>query len=241
MDIKKLLAQIDSIAESMSSAEQHPTGPKFTSYWKGTNAGTPGNKMVGSAEESILKGLSRDSQDPKRKLKRDLAAEFARFKSEEDLQEYGGVGGYGAASQAPQGTGPTNNDPAAQQQKVDQLQIQKSTNTLAPALDAQGASQPVNKVKFQDVMNKLDQQPNTDLPAQDTKQLGQLGVAASKIIQNPQTASQFKQLVTKADQADVAKQAKVKQAQQQVGTNNQQQPQTPGQPPKPASAGQTPS
>ena len=33
--------------ESMKSAENNPSGPKFTGYWKGTDSGTPGKKMVG--------------------------------------------------------------------------------------------------------------------------------------------------------------------------------------------------
>ena len=33
--------------ESMKSAENNPSGPKFTGYWKGTDKGTPGKKMVG--------------------------------------------------------------------------------------------------------------------------------------------------------------------------------------------------
>jgi hypothetical protein len=32
---------------AMSDAEKHPTGPKFTGYWKGTDKGVPGKKMVG--------------------------------------------------------------------------------------------------------------------------------------------------------------------------------------------------
>jgi len=32
---------------AMSDAEKHPTGPKFTGYWKGTDKGKPGKKMVG--------------------------------------------------------------------------------------------------------------------------------------------------------------------------------------------------
>ena len=74
-------------------------------------------------------------------------------------------------------------------------------------------------VKFADVMTKLDVTPNQDLSAQDTKQLTQVGAAASKALQNPQTASQLKQVITRADQIDKAKQAQVKQQQQQVGTN----------------------
>ena len=38
---------------SMTAAVQNPEGPKFTGYWKGTDPRTPGEHMVGSAEESI--------------------------------------------------------------------------------------------------------------------------------------------------------------------------------------------
>ena len=38
---------------SMASAEQHSTGPKFTGYWKGTDPRTPGQHMVGGADESV--------------------------------------------------------------------------------------------------------------------------------------------------------------------------------------------
>ena len=31
----------------MSSAEKESNGPKFTGYWKGTDKGAPGKKMVG--------------------------------------------------------------------------------------------------------------------------------------------------------------------------------------------------
>lgn len=144
------------------------------------------------------------------------------------IVEYGGVGGYGAASQAPQGTD-NQPDPAKLQKAADATQIQKSTNQLAPTLNAQGAAQPVNKVKFQDVMNKLDDKSNQELQSNDLKQLQPLAVAASKALQNPQTSSQLKQVITKADQLDQQKQQQVKQAQQKVGTNapaGQQQPQS---------------
>jgi hypothetical protein len=44
--VKKNVAE-----SSMAKAEQHSTGPKFTGYWKGTDSGTPGTKMVGGACE----------------------------------------------------------------------------------------------------------------------------------------------------------------------------------------------
>jgi hypothetical protein len=35
---------------SMAGAEHHATGPEFTGYWRGKDAGTPGRKMVGASE-----------------------------------------------------------------------------------------------------------------------------------------------------------------------------------------------
>lgn len=159
-----------------------------------------------------------------------IRARVSELNQQPQLNEYGGVGGYGAASQAPQGASAQNPDPAAQQAKLDQAQIQKSTNNLAPTLNSQGAAQPLNKVKFQDVMNKLDTKSNQELPAQDMKQLGPLAVAASKALQNPQTAAQLKQVIGKADTMDQQKQQKVKQAQQDIGTNAPAGAQTPQSP-----------
>jgi len=141
------------------------------------------------------------------------------WQDKDELNEYGGTGGYGAASQAPAGTTATTPDPAQQQAKMDQQQIQKSTNQLAGQLNAQGAAQSLNKVKFSDTMTKLDDQPNTDLNAQELKQLEPLAVATSKALQNPQTATQMKQLISKSDSVDKQKELKVKQQQQQAGTN----------------------
>ena len=50
--------------------------------WKGTDKGTPGNKLVGSADESVLKDLSK-GQTPKTK-EEELAEAFANF-NEDDL------------------------------------------------------------------------------------------------------------------------------------------------------------
>ena len=238
MDIKDLLSRLDTINEAANPAQQAAiainmkkqhkrpkhegsTGPKFTGYWKGTDAGTPGTKMVGSSE-SILRDLERKLDETP---VRDLMREYREF-----VAEYGGVGGYGAASQAPTGTTSTQKDPADLQKALDATQIQKNTNAIAPTLNSQGAAQQLNKVKFQDVMNKLDDKSNQELQGADLKQLQPLAVAASKALQNQQTATQLKQVIAKADQADQKKDAQVKQAQQQVGTNapaDQQQPQSP--------------
>ena len=248
MDFKTLISRIDGIAEDvnparqaakaidmkkhhvkpknedgMSDAENNPTGPKFGGYWKGTQKSPP-KPGQGVGGESVLRDYEKILKEPKQRNAKDLMREYREF-----VTEYGGVGGYGAQSQAPQGTNPAQPDPAQAQQAADQQQIQKNTNQLAPTLNAQGASQPLNKLKFQNVMTKLDDKSNQELPASDTKQLAPLAVAASKALQNPQTATQLKQVITRADQMDQKKQQQVQQAQQQPGTNapaGQQMPQS---------------
>jgi hypothetical protein len=226
------------------------------------------SKLVG-CEESILPEL--DKAAKKTRDARNLFKEYKEFlqkfdvqtngdrvprlsclsretadQDEQQLHEYGGVGGYGAASQAvppaPTNTASAGNpagnnakpDPVQQQAKLDQTQIAKSTNSLKSTLNSQGAAQPLNPVKFQDTMTKLDNTPNTQLSQQEQNSLGPLAVAASKAMQDPSTAGQLKQLINKADTADRAKQAAVKQQQQKLGTNppmaNQQA--QPGQPTK---------
>ena len=223
MDFKDLLSRIDGIvsedkAGSMKSAERHATGPKFTGKWKGTDdAGQAKTKYVGGESQvSILKDFEQQlKENPRTAIKRDLMREYREY-----VTEYGGTGGYGAASQAR----PVDaKDPAAIQQKINQQQIQKSTNLLKPTLNAQGAEQQLNPAKFTGVMDKLDAASNTHLSNQEQNQLSPLAVSASKLLKNPSTANQ---------QEKLAKQ------QQPVGTNTPaDQQQTPGQPPKP---GQTP-
>lgn len=70
--MKKLLEAMD----SMAKAEKKPTGPKFPGYWKGTDpADKSRSKMVGSAQESIIKELDKAAKDTatERKLKEDFA------------------------------------------------------------------------------------------------------------------------------------------------------------------------
>jgi len=254
MDLKDLLSRLDSISESkdsMKTTAEGSAGPKFVGKMRGTDpASARYSKLVG-CEESILPELDKTAKKTRdaRNLFKEYK-EFLRDHDEQQLHEYGGVGGYGAASQAvppaPTNTASTGNsagnpagnnakpDPVQQQAKLDQAQIAKSTNSLKSTLNSQGAAQPLNPVKFQDTMTKLDNTPNTQLSQQEQNSLGPLAVAASKAMQDPSTAGQLKQLINKADTADRAKQAAVKQQQQKLGTNppmaNQQA--QPGQPTK---------
>ena len=68
------------IVESFNFAGQPEQKPG--EQWKGTDKGTPGNKLVGSADESVLKDLSK-GQTPKTK-EQELAEEWANF-NEDDL------------------------------------------------------------------------------------------------------------------------------------------------------------
>ena len=80
MDLKALLGKLDVLEGSMEKAAKNPTGPKFTGQWKGTDAGTPGKKLVGDSvepEESILKDLGK-GKTPKSK-EQELAEEFQAF------------------------------------------------------------------------------------------------------------------------------------------------------------------
>jgi hypothetical protein len=69
MDFKKILGKLDSI-EPITESKTNETlsldsgpGAKFPGYWKGTDKGMPGNKLVGSKKnketKSLLKNLAK--------------------------------------------------------------------------------------------------------------------------------------------------------------------------------------
>ena len=77
MDIKKILEKMD----SMASAEQKSTGPKFPGKWKGTDSADKAkSKMVG-ASESVLPELSKTADDTA--IIRRLEEKFEKFKLDE--------------------------------------------------------------------------------------------------------------------------------------------------------------
>jgi hypothetical protein len=82
-DIRRLLEKMD----TMSKAEKHPSGPKFPGYWKGTDpASKAKDKMVGGAEESIIKELHKTSKS--KTTEWTLEEDWKQFK-EQDLPEPG--------------------------------------------------------------------------------------------------------------------------------------------------------
>ena len=77
-DIRRLLEKMD----SMSSAEKKPTGPKFPGYWKGTDpASKAKTKMVGSAEESVIKDLHTTAK--KKVAEWQLEEDWKQFKEQD--------------------------------------------------------------------------------------------------------------------------------------------------------------
>jgi hypothetical protein len=213
-DLLGKLAQIDE--GSMKKAAKNPTGPKFGGYWKGTQKSPPkpGQGVGGGCEESILHDLEKSLTENPRTRSHNLMREYKEF-----LNEYGATSTTGMASQAPQGDTNQEPDPAQKQQALDQDQIKKNVGQVAQPLNQQGAAQGLNKVKFGDVMNKLDDKANTQLNAQELQQMEPMAVATSKALQNPQTANQMKQLITRADTLDQQKDAKVKAQTQTAGAN----------------------
>jgi len=87
--MKKLLTIMESKG-TMKSAEKAPTGPKFTGYWKGTDAATPGNKMVGGGAEEQEESVVPNMMKELKKVSEDMTVEqklkemWAQF-NEEDL------------------------------------------------------------------------------------------------------------------------------------------------------------
>ena len=64
MDFKKILGKLDSI-EPITESKTNETlsldsgpGAKFPGYWKGTDKGMPGNKLVGSKKNKETKIIS---------------------------------------------------------------------------------------------------------------------------------------------------------------------------------------
>ena len=181
---------------SMTGAEKHSTGPKFTSYWKGTDSGTPGTKMVGGAAEGV-----EECGEPM-SLTDKLRARWEETKRAKGLQEYGMTTG-GTAGMTGGGTAATA-DP--QQAAADLAQTSKSLSALKNKVPG------INVAKAAAALTKADTNQTLSSPEKDAGL--ELTPAVTDIIKDPQLAGQFKQLVDKSQIADKAKQAQ----QQQGGT-----------------------
>jgi hypothetical protein len=183
---------------SMASAEQHSTGPKFTGYWKGTDSRTPGEHMVGGMEEC---------NEPT-SLEDRLRARWEKTKQEKGLTEYGMTTG-GTAGMTSGGTASTQ-DPQQQQQQntADLLQTTKALQSIKskmPGMDVKKTSTALTKADGEEPLSQIDKNAGMSLAP-----------ALADVIKNPQLAGQFKQLFDKSQQ--------MKQIQAQKDQGQQQQP-----------------
>jgi len=218
MDMRGLLGKLDTLDEgTMADAKKKPTGPKHTGKWRGTDpASAAKDKYVGG--ESILRDLESALQESPA---RDLMREYRDFIKEAPVQP-----NQPQQQQQPQPNKPTlgtdltkpgtpqqqqKPDPAqqaaqqklAQQEKMDQANLQKGVASLKAAGAA--VSNPAQVVKAFDKVD--DQQP---LTPGDKGAVATAGTVLAPIMANPQLQGKFKDLVTQAS----AEQKKQQQMQQ---------------------------
>ena len=161
---------------TMDSAETQSTGPKFTGYWKGTDAKTPGNKMVGAAE-SIKQECSQPAS-----LADKLRARWEETKAQKGLTEYGMTTG-GTAEPGATTPPPAPGAPAAP----------TTTNTV-PADPAVAAKQKADMQKSLQGIPGVDaNKAVTDLT--NPKDVSGLNVAIANALANPATAQKAKDLL----------------------------------------------
>ena len=171
---------------SMASAEQNSTGPKFTGYWKGTDPRTPGQHMVGGADESV-----EECGEPM-SLSDRLRARWAETKRETGLDEAG-------ANNPAQATGSTGvtapADPAAQAKELAAAQqnINKLKSAGVPIPNVQAAAKTVLK-------DPTD--PKTPVTPQDKLVKQNLGMAMANLLDkgNPSQVGQVAQAIKQAQQ-----------------------------------------
>jgi hypothetical protein len=155
---------------TMASAEKEKTGPAFTGYWAGTDAGTPGKHMVG-AGESV-----EPECDAPMSLADKLRARWEETKKQKGLMEFGadatsnaGTGGAGGGiASAGATTAATPPDPK---------EIAKD-QSIVSAL--KGAGVPIASTGA--MVKTLNKQPGQPGDPQDMKNLATLGGAMKTVI-----------------------------------------------------------
>jgi hypothetical protein len=185
---KKLDEQAQTTAEgTMTTAATHDSGPEFTGYWKGTDKGTPGNKMVG-ASESIEQECDANISPLEAKLR-------AKWKAhKEGLAEYGMTTGGTVAPAGGTGTAP----------------VAPAANPAANAAKTAAAQQSINKLKSagvnipsvsQAVKSTLKNPVTDPATAQDKQVAGGLGQEVQQMIAqgDPNSINQLAALMKKSN------------------------------------------
>ena len=170
MDIYSILEALKTVEGTMTSAEKHSSGPAFTGYWAGKDAGTPGNKMVGAAES-----VEQECSQPMT-LADKLRARWEETKRAKGLQEYGMTTG-GTVGMTGGGTASTS-DP--QQTAADLAQTSKSLSALKNKVPG------LNVAKAAAALTKADTNQTLTNPEKDAGL--ELAPAVTDIIKDPTLA-----------------------------------------------------
>lgn len=189
-NFSKILDIFKSLDESNQFAGQ-AVGQKPGEQWRGTDAGTPGKKLVGASES-----VEQECEEPV-SLGDKLRARWEETKRAKGLTEYGATGA--AGSEAPPGQPNQSQNP--EQTAADLKQTQKSLQDLKSKVPG------INVAKATAALTKTDaDQPLSNME----KDAGlELAPAVADLVKNPQLNTQFKQLIDKSQQM---------QKQQQSGT-----------------------
>lgn len=176
---------------TMSKAEHNPSGAKFgPGYWKGTDKRTPGNKMVGSCEESIEQECKTTMSPVEQKLR----ALWAQHKKEVD------------ETIVPTGTSaPNQQDPQKaiqdQAKMKGELDQAKSKGLLPSSTNTQQSSQALAALtQAGGDMNKVPANMKQKLAPMITGIAGALGAGAK----NPAQASKVNQAMSTLGQVNKA-------------------------------------
>jgi hypothetical protein len=180
-NFSKILDIFKNLEEGNQFAGQD-VGQKPGEQWRGTDAGTPGKKLVG-ASESIKQECDSNMSPLEKKLR-------ARWEAtKEGLAEYGmTTGGTTGAVSPTDGSNPQ--DPNALKKATADMQKNLQTlKSVVPDLNVQKASQALSKADSDQSLTNQDQEAGMAMAP-----------AIADIAKNPQLAGQLKQLIQKGQQ-----------------------------------------
>lgn len=137
----------------MSKAASNPTGPKFPGYWRGKDpASKAKSKMVGGAQESVIKELNQTLKDNQVKLT--LEEKYNLFKEQQPLTWQTAAGPLRSTSGQPVISGATT-DIKPQDKKKDQERFKKQNQIPAQSQPSQAQAIPITQ-RGQDRAVQLD-------------------------------------------------------------------------------------
>jgi hypothetical protein len=220
MDIKKLLETFDSI----NNAEKNSSGPKFPGYWKGKDSASKAKgHMVGGTDESILKDLSK-GPNKDRKHEQELSEAWLEFKEAAPVPGQPAAAPGATPAPAPGATAAPATPPKPGQPVPLDPKVAAAIKTSATAIkQAAPNANPAQLAKAAASIESGVAPSTTDKNAI----ANSLADPLANIMQNPQMANQFKEMIKKAGTLDAA-------ADKAAGTTTPTAPVAPGAPVPPA-------